>query len=169
MMKIKFYVLAIIVFSILSACNSPEPEVDAIAADFYEEEDNEYQAAYRSGLEIAEGLSLAIFSGLRNVDPDAKYSLVTKKDFFQHENYTWPIIDVSIVVVSNILKNPTITYVILLEHYKNTKFIGTIKNIKVDNQFDENLNTLVNTMYLSDVEGVKQVALDQLGNLVMID
>ncbi len=36
--NIKFYVLTIIVFSVLSACNSPEPEVDTIAADFYEEE-----------------------------------------------------------------------------------------------------------------------------------
>ncbi len=161
--------LSSLILIFLVGCSSLDEKKDKIHENEILNIDDEYQAAYATGIEIAEGLSLGIFSGMTNVDPDAKYSLVTKKDIFKHENYTWPIIDVSIVVKSNILKNPTITYVIFLEQYKNTKFIGTIKNIKVDNEIDENLNTLLNTMYLSDSEGVKQVSLDQLGNLVIID
>jgi hypothetical protein len=120
----------------------------------------EYDKAYSIGKEIAEGVSTSIMVGLSVVDPGLQYKITTSNNEFTFEDNTWPIIDVSVNVESEVLSNPKITFVLMLEIDPITKsVVGTVKNIKVDGEAEASLEIMNNTMYIETEEGTEQVQL----------
>ena len=119
-----------------------------------------HDKAYRIGKEIAEGVSTSIIVGLSVVDPALSYEIKTSNDEFTHEYNTWPIIDVSVNVESEVLSNPKITFVLMLEIDPITEsIVGTVKNVKVDGEAEPSLEIMNNTMYIETEEGTEQVQL----------
>ena len=119
-----------------------------------------HDKAYRIGKEIAEGVSTSIIVGLSVVDPALSYEIETSNDEFTHEYNTWPIIDVSVNVESEVLSNPKITFVLMLEIDPITEsVVGTVKNVKVDGEAEPSLEIMNNTMYIETEEGTEQVQL----------
>jgi len=115
---------------------------------------------YSIGTEIAEGVGTSLAIGFSAVDPDLVYEIVTSNSEFSAEGHTWPIIDVSINVVSSVLNDPKITFVLLLEmDQTDGTVVGTVKNIKVDGNQEPSLDIMNNTMYIETEEGTEQVEL----------
>jgi hypothetical protein len=115
---------------------------------------------YSTGTNIAEGVAASLAVGFSSIDSGLTYEVKTSNDVFTSQGNTWPIIDVSIIVNSEILSNPNITFVLFLEidNSSGTK-AGTVKNIKVDGLPDPSLELMNNTMYIKTVEGIEQVKL----------
>jgi periplasmic protein TonB len=115
---------------------------------------------YSIGTNIAEGVAASLAVGFSSIDSGLTYEVKTSNDVFTSQGNTWPIIDVSVIVNSEILSNPNITFVLFLEidNSSGTK-AGTVKNIKVDGLPDPSLELMNNTMYIKTVEGIEQVKL----------
>ena len=120
----------------------------------------EFDKVYSIGNEIAEGVSTSIMVGLSVVDPGLIYKIETSNNEFTYEDNTWPIIDVSVNVESEVLSNPKITFVLMLEIDPITEsVVGTVKNVKVDGEVEPSLQMMNNTMYIETEEGTEQVQL----------
>ena len=113
---------------------------------------------YSIGTEIAEGVGTSLAVGFSLMDSDLTYKIITSNDEFTSQGNTWPIIDVSVIVKSDVLSNPKITFVMLLEIDNSSGTIaGTVKNIKADGLADSSLDVMNNTMYIKTDEGIEQV------------
>jgi len=113
---------------------------------------------YSIGTEIAEGVGTSLAVGFSLMDSDLTYKINTSNDEFTSQGNTWPIIDVSVIVKSDVLSNPKITFVMLLEIDNSSGTIaGTVKNIKADGLADSSLDLMNNTMYIKTDEGIEQV------------
>ena len=113
---------------------------------------------YSIGTEIAEGVGTSLAVGFSLMDSDLTYKINTSNDEFTSQGNTWPIIDVSVIVKSDVLSNPKITFVMLLEIDNSSGTIaGTVKNIKADGLADSSLDIMNNTMYIKTDEGIEQV------------
>jgi protein TonB len=138
---------------------SPEKvKIEQIHNNEIEQIDN--NEIYSIGTNIAEGVATSLAVGFSSIDSGLTYEIKTSNDVFTSQGNTWPIIDVSVIVNSEILSNPNITFVLLLEidNSSGTK-AGTVKNIKVDGLPDPSLELMNNTMYIKTVEGIEQVKL----------
>jgi len=115
---------------------------------------------YSIGTEIAEGVGTSLAVGFSAVDQDLTYEIVTSNSEITVQGTTWPLIDVSINVKSTVLRNPNITFVLLLEtDQSDGTIVGTVKNIKVDGELEPSLEIMNNTMYIETEEGTEQVQL----------
>jgi hypothetical protein len=113
---------------------------------------------YSIGTEIAEGVGASLAVGFSLMDSDLTYEIKTSNDEFTLEENTWPIIDVSVIVKSEVLSSPKITFVLLLEvDYSSGTVVGTVKNIKADGLANPSLDLMNNTMYIETDEGTEQV------------
>ena len=171
-MKKIFITITVIVFTMtLTSCNNTSSSNGSSAATEVKPDENivKYSKYYPTGLEIAEGLSLSIKIGMTVLDPNLVYTLKTKKGVFAFEGNEWPIVDVQISIESKLLKNPVITYTILLEENKSGTIVGTVKVARVDGKEDPSLKYLENTMYIGNKEGTQQVVLDEAGNIQIVE
>lgn len=113
---------------------------------------------YSIGTEIAEGVGTSLAVGFSLMDSDLTYEIKTSNDEFTLEENTWPIIDVSVIVKSEVLSSPKITFVLLLEvDHSSGTVVGTVKNIKADGLANPSLDLMNNTMYIETNEGTEQV------------
>jgi hypothetical protein len=171
-MKKFFITLAVIVITMtITSCNNTTSSNGSSQATEAKPDENivKYSKYYPTGLEIAEGLSLSIKTGMIAIDPNLVYTLETKKGVFAFEGNEWPIVDVQISIESKLLNNPVITYKILLEEDKSGTIVGTIKVVRADGKEDPSLKYLENTMYIGNKEGTQQVVLDEAGNIQIVE
>ena len=121
-------------------------------------EEQKNNEIYSIGTEIAEGVGTSLAVGFSSMDSSLTYEIKTSNDEFTSQGNTWPIIDVSVIVKSEVLGSPKITFVLLLEiDYSSGTIVGTVKNIKADGLTDPSLEVMNNTMYIETDEGTEQV------------
>jgi hypothetical protein len=160
----------IVTMTIISCNNNPSSNGSSQTTEAKPDENIvKYSKYYPTGLEIAEGLSLSIKTGMTAIDPNLVYTLETKKGVFAFEGNEWPIVDVQISIESKLLNNPIITYKILLEEDKSGTIVGTVKVVRADGKEDPSLKYLENTMYIGNKEGTQQVVLDEAGNIQVVE
>ena len=116
---------------------------------------------YKIGNEIAEGVGTSVAIGITSSDPDSKYKINKSEGKFSFQGNTWPIIDVSIDIDSALLRNPKITFTLLLEADQSSgTIVGTLKNIRADGEKSQPLEGMNNTYYIETEEGTEQVTLE---------
>ena len=121
-------------------------------------EEQKNNEIYSIGTEIAEGVGTSLAVGFSSMDSGLTYEIKTSNDEFTSQGNTWPIIDVSVIVKSEVLGSPKITFVLLLEIDNSSgTIVGTVKNIKADGLTDPSLEVMNNTMYIETDEGTEQV------------
>jgi hypothetical protein len=117
-----------------------------------------FKKAYGSGKQIAEGIAKAIMGGMAKTDPKIKYDLEIKETTFTHEGNTWPILDVKIETKSQKIENLKLTFVLLLEKDQGSQtIVGTIKNIRINDDPKNAFSKFNNIMYIMTEKGIKRV------------
>jgi len=123
-----------------------------------EDTDSPMAQIYEVGKKIAEGVSLGIIVGMSSADPDLKHEISTFQDKLTVQGNTWPILDVTIDIKSNLLQIQKITFVLLLEVDKTDgTIVGTAKRFLADGKQDANLDIMNNKMFIESEEGTHQV------------
>ena len=104
---------------------------------------------YNLGTEIADSVATKLAGSFYLLDPDLTYKIKTSQDEFTFEKNNRPVIEASLIVNSNILNNPKITFDLLLEAEDSSGYtVGTIKNIKRDGFASSALDLMNNTKYI---------------------
>ncbi len=118
---------------------------------------SEYKQIFNIGKQIAEDISPEIVYSLIVNDSNLKYKTTTKNDFLTIKKNKWPIVDVKINALSKVAGNKTITFSLIIEIYKSSYVVATVKNIKVNKKVVKKLNHINNTKFIYDDSGTQEV------------
>ncbi len=118
------------------------------------------EAALGIGKQIADGVATSIVEGMKLVDPGLDHDLSISPKDIGNGNHSWRMIDAVIDVKSKVMKDPKITFTLLLEiDSSSDQVIGTVAEINCDGKPNAMLNGMKNKMFTETTEGTEQVEL----------
>lgn len=112
-----------------------------------------YSDIHKIGKQIAYGICFNQLENMKDKDPNIEYQILTNQDSFTAQENTWPVVDTTIQIDSQVYGKSELSFLLLLEiSKKNGTVVGTIKNIKFNGNENNKWNHLENSMFIDRTE-----------------
>ena len=113
---------------------------------------------YKIGDQIASGIGQSIATGSKVNDPSLTYTVSNYNNVIFINNKQYQFVDVAVLLKSNKLQNPKITFRLILDYDNTSKtIVGTINNIMVDGKPNPGLQIMNATSYIQTKKGTALV------------